>query len=351
MIRVLIVDDLRTHREFLNHLLSSAPDIEVVGIAENGAVGVNLAKQLRPDVITMDIHMPMMDGYQATRQIMASCATPIIILTASWDENDVHHSMLALEVGAVTALEKPYGFGHPLHEKSVSHLLDTIRIMSGVKVVTRPLKYSTPSFEKVSPPTARPSSTPVNARLVVVGVSTGGPPVLQKILSRFDEDFPASILIVQHISRGFLAGMRSWLQDTCRLPIHIPQTEETARPGNVYLAPDDMQMGIDSQYRITLKMDPPEHGLRPCAAYLFRHAAKFGRRAIGCLLTGMGKDGAEELALMRQNGAITFAQDEQSSVVFGMPGAAVELNGATYILPPEHIADKIRELTTAGKYA
>ena len=344
MIRILIVEDLNTQREYLNYLLSGESDMQVVGMAENGAIGVELANRLKPDVITMDIHMPVMDGFEATGQIMETCATPIIIVTASWDLADVKKSMRALEAGAVTAIEKPYGIGHPQQQESVRHLIDTVRVMAGVKVVTRHPKMRGPAKVAVVAKDVTRSAVRINIRLVAIGVSTGGPQVLQNMLAGFADDFPAPILIVQHISRGFLVGMRDWLQETTRLPIHIPKAEERALPGNVYLAPDDFQMGIDGGGRIRLTQDDPERSQRPSVSYLFRHAAGYGRQAIGCLLTGMGRDGADELGLMRKNGAVTFAQDEESSVVFGMPGAAVEIGAAVHIMPPDKIVAKINEL-------
>lgn len=345
MIRILIVDDLRTQREFLKYLFSSQPDMEVVGMAENGALGAEMACALQPDVITMDIHMPVMNGYDATRLIMKTCARPIVIVTASWAPEDVRTSMRALEAGAVTALEKPYGFGHALHEESVRHLIETVRLMSEVRVVTRSRHSRKPGAVAV-PPSRGPQAT---IKIVVIGVSTGGPPVLREMLSSFAADFPVPILIVQHISKGFLSGMRDWLQESSQLPIHIPKTGERARPGNVYLAPDDFQMAINDDDKIVLEVGDAEHGLRPSVSYLFRHAASYGRHAIGCLLTGMGRDGAEELGLMRTQGAITFAQDEASSVVFGMPGEAVRRGAASYIMPPAEIAAKINELVASGR--
>lgn len=345
MIRVLIVEDLKTEREFLRHLFETSGGIEVVGMATNGAEGVDLACRLEPDVITMDINMPVMNGYQATRMIMETCPRPIVILSASWDQTDVNLSFLALEAGATTAMAKPFGFGHSQHETSVQKLTTTVKAMAEVRVVTRYARYRTPEAPPL-PPAANPAHrfTSSGKKVVVIGISTGGPPVLQSILSKLPADFPAPMLIVQHISPGFLGGMRDWLQNSTSLPLCIPQADCTAMPGTVYLAPDDYQMGITDSLDITLSKDAPEHSLRPSASYLFRQAVALGPRAIGCLLTGMGTDGARELAMMRQNGAITFAQDQKSSVIFGMPGEAIRLNGATFVMPPHQIAEKLTEL-------
>ncbi len=344
MIRVLIVDDLKTEREFLRHLMEATGEIQVVGMAADGAEGVALACQLAPDVVTMDINMPVMDGYRATREIMETCPRPIVILSASWDPQDVNRSFRALEAGAVTAMAKPFGFGHSQHAASARKLTRTVKAMAEVKVVTHHRRQSPPSsFQTPLSDEAAGVASP-RRRVVVIGVSTGGPQALRILLAKLPGDFPAPVLVVQHISAGFLGGMRDWLQDVCPLRVHIPQAELTARPGTIYLAPDDYQMGITPALEVTLSKGALEHSLRPSASFLFRQAAKLGEGAVGCLLTGMGTDGARELALMRQRGAITFAQDEESSVVFGMPAEAIRLNGATFVLPPEKIADKLIEL-------
>jgi len=340
MIRLLIVEDLKTQRLFLNYLFESEPDIQVVGLAKNGVEAIALAQRLRPDVITMDIQMPEMNGFEATQRIMESCPCPIIIVTASWDPKDVKKCFRAVEVGAVTVLPKPPGFAHSLHAASVKELMQIVRLMTKVKVVTH---FKAGSARQI---TRQPAGLPSEAgageiKLVVIGISTGGPRVLQTLLSRLPAAFPAPILIVQHISPGFLPGLREWLQESTKLRVLEAENGTYARPGTIYLAPDDLQMGINGDGKIHLAMDNREHGLRPSVSYLFRQASRFGARAIGCLLTGMGTDGARELALMKKNGAITFAQDEMSSVVFGMPGSAVELGAALYVMPPEEIADQM----------
>ncbi len=340
IIRVLIVEDLETERRFFKYLFELQPDMTVVGMAADGEEGILLAKQLQPDVITMDINMPGLDGYQATKRIMAECPTPIIVLSASWDPVYVKKSFKALEVGAVAALPKPYGFGHAQHDYTVQEVVQTIRLMSEVKVTTRFNRQLRNSLLLDSNPLIEKT---VNIQFVAIGVSTGGPMVLKTILERLPPDFQVPILIVQHIFSGFLCGFRDWLNDYTVMDVQIPKSEIKAEAGTVYLAPDDNHMGIVNGL-ITLSKEPSEHGLRPSVSYLFRQAALSGRKGIGCLLTGMGKDGAAELRLMRDMGAITIVQDEPSCTVFGMPGAAVHQNAAVHILPPLAIADKLTEL-------
>jgi two-component system chemotaxis response regulator CheB len=188
---------------------------------------------------------------------------------------------------------------------------------------------------------------------VGIGASTGGPPVLQAILSALPRDFPAPILIVQHIARGFLPGMVEWLGQTTGQHVHIAAHGAVPLPGHAYIAPDDFQLGVSSGGRLTLARDEPENGLRPSVSWLFRSLAdNQGSGAVGVLLTGMGKDGAAELKRMRDRGSMTIAQDRESSVVHGMPGEAIALDAATQVLSPDRIAAAlITELARRAQYA
>jgi two-component system chemotaxis response regulator CheB len=186
---------------------------------------------------------------------------------------------------------------------------------------------------------------PTEIRVVAIGASTGGPIVLQTILSRLPKNFLVPVLIVQHMASGFIHGFAEWLSQSSRLPVHVAANREYLLPGHAYVAPDGFQMGVEMGGRIALSKDEPENGLRPSVSYLFRSVAKvFGPNAVGVLLTGMGKDGAEELKLMRQKGAVTIAQDEESSVVHGMPGEAIELDATTYVLSPDKISEALISL-------
>jgi len=194
-----------------------------------------------------------------------------------------------------------------------------------------------------------PSQTQI--RVVAVGASTGGPPVLQGILAALPRDFPVPVLLVQHIAPGFTQGFADWLAQSSSLPVQVGVHGQPALPGHVYVAPDSFHMAIAAQGRIRLNPDEPENGLRPSVSHLFRSVAHtYGPRAIGVLLTGMGKDGALELKLMKEQGAVTIAQDRDTSVVHGMPGEAIKLGGATYVLPPEKIRIALTSLLSGNGY-
>ena len=341
-INVLVVDDSRVARALLVHLLESDPQIHVIGAVDDGQAALDFLKGNKPDVVLMDIHMPRLDGFEATRRIMETEPVPIIICTATTDPKEVATTFRLMEVGAVACVEKPVAREHPEFEQRVANLLQTIKLMSEVKVVRRwPRLRSTPPV----PPAAFPvelKPAPARVTLVGVGASTGGPPALQTILSSLPKDFPGSILIVQHIARGFLPGLAEWLNQTTGLQVHVASHGTCPLPGHAYLAPDDFHMGVSASGRILLTREEPESGLRPAVSYLFRSLAEVcGPNALGVLLTGMGKDGAAELKLMKDRGATTIAQDRESSVVHGMPAEAIELGGATHVLPADKIADAL----------
>lgn len=345
MIKVLIVDDSLVAREVLSELFSRDPRFQVVGMARNGEEGVRMACELAPDVITMDLEMPGMDGFQATRAIMESCPRPIVIVSGNWTHGDVDKTMKSLAAGAVSAMPKPSGVLSPESETSTRELLDTVAAMSEVKVIRR--RSRTPAVLPGSPATRNGAVPPMphprspeSHEVLVIGASTGGPPVLHTLLSGLPQNFRMPILVVQHITQGFLGGLVDWLDRSIPLKVTIARDGERALPGMVYFGPDDHHLEIDRDLRIHLTRGEREHGSIPSVSCLFRSAAtNLGSRAVGILLTGMGRDGAAELLDMRRRGALTIAQDKESSVVWGMPGEAVRLNAACHILPPQGIAE------------
>ncbi len=349
MIKVLVVEDSAVVREFLVEILGSDPGIEVIGTANDGEEAVEAVLRTRPDVITMDIHMPKLDGLEATRRIMETHPTPIVIVSGSTDPHEVATTFRAMEAGALAVLRRPAGIGHPDHEATARDLVQTVRLMSEVKVVRR--------WPRMRPETSvpRPSElgltrAPAKVRVIAIGASTGGPPVLQTILAGLPKDFPSPVLIVQHMATGFIRGFIEWLAQTSTLPVHIATHGETMLPGHVYVAPDEFQMKVEHGGTIALARDEPKNGLRPSVSCLFRSvAAVYGAEAVAGLLTGMGRDGAEELKLLRDKGAVTFAQDKDSSVVHGMPGEAIRLEAATLVLPPEKIAAALTSLANRRK--
>jgi two-component system, chemotaxis family, protein-glutamate methylesterase/glutaminase len=346
MIKVLITEDSPVIRGYLKHILSSDPEIEVVGTAQDGEEAVKLAAVHQPDVITMDIHMPKMDGFEATRKIMETNPVPIVIVSASWNPEEVDKTFRTMEAGAVAALEKPRGMGHPNANSSVKELLQTVKLMSQVKVVRRWAKHrhkpGEPIQEKI---VARQARTQPKIRLVAIGASTGGPLVLQTILSGMPKDFPVPVVIVQHIATGFLSGLRDWLGRNSLIQVRIAENKEMIQPGHAYLAPDGFQMGIDKYGRILLEKEAPQFTLCPSVSYMFQSVIESYRDQVACVLcTGMGRDGADEMKLLRDKGGVTIAQDKETSIVHGMPGEAIKLGGAVHILPSNQIAEKLVQL-------
>lgn len=352
MVRLLIVEDSKVVQELLEYIFSYDPEIHIVGIANDGEEAIEMVKEKKPDVITMDIHMPKLDGLSATRKIMETNPTPIIIVSSSFLPDEVTGTFRAMEAGALAILPRPYGVAHPDFRKNADELISMVKLMSEVKVVRRWSHFRKPIPGRITatsliPPLAEVKSEKGKIQIVVIGASTGGPVVLQTILSRLGKDFSVPVLVVQHIAAGFLNGFVEWLAQTSGIPVHIAANRELILPGKVYVAPDEYQMGVNSSNQIILSKDEPENNLRPSVSYLFRSAAKvFGSRAVGVLLSGMGKDGAAELKQLRENGAVTIVQDAETSVVHGMPGEAIKLDGATYILSPEKIAAALKTIVT-----
>jgi two-component system chemotaxis response regulator CheB len=331
-IKVLVADDSQVTRMLLSHLLNADPGIQVIGTVNDGRAALDFlhSTPVRPDVVLMDIHMPHMDGFEATRLIMETVPLPIVICSATSDPREIAVAFRSMEAGALACVEKPVASTDPDFERRATNLLQTIRLMSEVKVVRRWPRPRTHQNGAHPEARVRPS-VPSAINLIGIGASTGGPLVLQTILSGLPKDFPLSLLIVQHIAHGFLPGMVEWLTQTTGLRIHIAAHGTMPLPGHAYIAPDDFHMGVSSVGSILLARDAHENGIRPAVSYLFRSLASHcGSHGIGVLLTGMGKDGAVELK--------PIAQDRDSSVVHGMPGEAIALGAACVVLPADRIA-------------
>ena len=340
MIRVLVAEDSAVTREYLVYLLGEDPALEVVGTARDGLEAVERAESLKPDVILMDVHMPRLSGYEATRRIMQRTPLPIVMVSASIAPDEVAMTFAALEAGALTVVAKPLGPDHPQQAETARKLLETVRLMAEVKVVRRWPRRELPAA--APPPLAKADR---KVRVIAIGASTGGPPVVAEILKGLPPDLGAPILLVQHIAPGFTAGLAEWLGQVTRLAVKVAAANEPAGPGAVHVAPEGVQMGITAQGRIHLVDAPGEDGFRPSASYLFRSVAEaYGQSALGVLLTGMGRDGATGLRRLRDGGAATIAQDEETSAVFGMPQEAIRLGAAEYVLSPGQISAAIRSL-------
>lgn len=344
MIKVLIVEDSVASAQLLAYILESDSDICIQGIAISGEAALKMIEIEKPDVITMDIALPGIDGLSTTRAIMEKTPIPIIVVSGSYSENEVSLAFKAIEAGALYIIEKPYAIKHPLYEAHNKELLTLVKLISEIKVVKRN-KIESKLTESMANSQLKIKNTS-KFEIIAIGASTGGPQVLQAILSRLKGADLPPVLIVQHISKGFSRGFADWLTETTKYPVMIATNGEIAKRGVAYIAPDNIHLGIDPKGKLIYNFSEEIHCVRPAVSYLFASVAKsFCNRAIGVLLTGMGEDGAKELKLMRDKGAVTFAQNSESSVVFGMPNEAIKISAADYINSPEWIAQKILELT------
>ena len=348
-IRVVIVDDSALVREILQVVLSLDNDIEVVGHAKNGKEAIDLASKLRPDVITMDISMPEMDGIDAIEHIMAYHPTPIMVLTSL---SDAGMAFRSLSKGALEVVEKP-----ELDDDKCREFVTKIKQLSKVQVITHisgrlksrkrnPVAES-PQREETLKKGIRPGrGIETEKKVVAIGSSTGGPKVLGHILGSLPADISSGILIVQHISDGFVGTLVDWLDDISEIRIKEAEDGETVLSGVAYIAPARLHLAV-SDGRISLDNSATVEGQRPSADFLFSSVAReYGPGSIGVILSGMGRDGALGIREIRDAGGFTIAQDEKSCVVFGMPKVAIELGGVQEVLPPESIpAEVLRQLS------
>lgn len=344
-VRVLVAEDSATTRELIIGILEADPAVRVVAAAKDGRDAVAKTLALKPDVVVMDIHMPVMDGFEATRRIMVKAPTPIVIVTASAGVRDVEVSLHAIRAGALTVLPKPPAPGADGAEAAQQEFVRTVKAMAEVKVVRR---YG-PAGAFQAPPSLPPSAAgrPA-AKVVAVAASTGGPAALQRLLSELPGDFPVPILVVQHIAEGFVPGLAEWLNTSSALAVGVARSGEPLEARTVYLAPDGQHLGLNGRRVIHLSREDPVGGIRPSGTVLFDSVARaFGPAAAAVILTGMGRDGVEGLRAVRRAGGTIIAQDEASSVVFGMPGEAVAEGLTDFVLPLGAIAAQLTKLVAA----
>jgi two-component system chemotaxis response regulator CheB len=342
MIRVLLVDDSPIAITILKRILSKSPEIEVVGTAGNGLEGLKLIPQVKPDVICTDLHMPVMDGLEFTREVMARHPMPILLISVS-GRVDSPNAFKVIEAGAVDMILKPKAGSDPEYEKLAAELIMKVRILSAVHVFRRTnLKAESGTGKTKAAEDLSIKLPDTTVRIIAIGASTGGPQALQTILSNLPFDFPLPIFCVQHICKDFSEGLVDWLSSKCHMKVEIAKAGIVPRAGTIYFPQEDTHLIIDDAGRVLLSTDPPCDGHRPSITITMNSISRYyGKSAIGVILTGMGRDGADGLLAIKNAGGITIAQDEASSIVFGMPKQAIELGAARYITPLDEIGPMI----------
>lgn len=351
MIRVVVAEDSVTVRELLVSILQSDPEFEVVGQAKNGAEAIELAARLRPDLLTMDVHMPLMDGFEATKEIMVKSPLPIIIVSASTDHEGVGLSFHALRAGALMIVPKPTDPRSALFDEQRAQFLSMAKAMAEVKVVRRWAPRPAPP---ALPTTGAPRFGSPRCRVVAIAASTGGPAALQRILSGLPADFPVPIVVVQHIAHGFVEGLTSWLASACGLHVKVAEESEELRPRTVYIAPDGWHLGVHLDVhrggRVALSRTAAIGGFRPSGTHLFESlAAAYGAGMVAVILTGMGRDGVAGLQAVKAAGGMVLAQDAATSVVFGMPSEAISAGVVDAVLPLDGFSVRLAALATAAE--
>ena len=344
-IRVLIVDDSLVAREMLGQILRSDPDIEVVGEAPDGQVAIAKAAELKPDLITMDIHMPKMDGLAAIEHIMAYTPTPILVVSSSVYGEGMGRAFDALGCGALEVLKKPEPRDWADLDRIGRDIIRRVKVLSRIQVITHIKGKRDVRAASTSGGTAEERLASGRKRqIIAIGSSTGGPSALLNVLGRLGADLPVPVVVAQHIADGFVPGLVSWLDAGCQLKVVAAADGEGIVAGKVYFAPTGANMVVDGA---EVRFQKPAAGQLyiPSADTLFESVARsYGGTAIGVLLTGMGADGAYGLKVMHGVGAATIAQDEATSTVYGMPKAAAEMGAVDAVLPVHEIGGQIARL-------
>ena len=346
--RVLVVEDSLTVRKRLVEVLAADPECEVVAEAEDGKTAIELCRSLKPDVLTLDMMLPVMSGLAATEYIMAHCPTPILIVSASTNRGELFKTYDALAAGALDVLDKP--LGDELTDEWERKLVASVKMAARIKVITHPrgrLGRARPRIPVEPTPTTRPGP---ECRLIAIGASTGGPGAVLQILRELPAGFSLPILLVIHIGKPFAGALSEWLDGHSPVRVSYAVDREPIPPagkGRVIMAPPDRHLVVQGNH-LRLTDDFERHSCRPSVDVLFESVAReLGNRGAACLLTGMGRDGAEGLLAVRRSGGVTIVQDEASSVVFGMPREAILLGAAERVLPLDQVASTL--LLLAGR--
>lgn len=348
-IKVLVVEDSPVVRELLVHIINSDPRLTVVGAVGSAEEALSQLDTLVPDVISLDIRLPGMNGLDATLEVMASRPTPIVVVSASVEDDDLNIAMNALRAGALTVVEKPVGISNEAYQEVATQLCNQLAIMSQVKVVRqarrRGLHFGSPGrAEALAKEIESGTWEGAAPKVLALVASTGGPNALSQVLSGLGESFPLPILLVQHMTPSFLEGFVNWLNSITPFEVNLARDGMDLQPGRIYLPPPDHHLEVRTGH-IRLSTSPPVENQRPSGTVLLRSVAEAYRdAAIGVILTGMGADGARGMAEMRKVGAYTIAEDETTTVIYGMPAEAVKIGSVRESLPLDGIAPRILEL-------
>lgn len=342
MIDVLIVDDSPVSCQLLKFVAESDPSIKVIGTCSNGLEAIDFIKSQTPHVILMDIHMPKMDGFQATRVIMSTKPIPIIICSADYSKSDTLKSFRALEAGALAILEKPPGVEN---KQAIKSFLDTIKTVSEVKLITR--KISDVAQIAKSPLADLPQK-PIDA--IAIGASLGGPQALQEIFTALPHHLNVPIFITQHIAKDFAEGLATWLKTTTGFNFIVPNEGDAIAPGKIYITPGYSTMELTKAGRIKIIRDIPKEQISSSISTMLKSIAEvYGSRALGIILTGMGRDGVDGLLAMKRKGALTIAQSPDDCLMFGMPKEAIHSGASQLNLNLKEIATYLEKLQITSR--
>ena len=337
MLKIVLVDDSAVVRAVVRDIFHATGDIAVVGEAENGKEAVALTEQLKPDLIVMDIMMPVMDGLTAIEEIMARFPTPILVLSATMDERHVDYAFAAIKKGALDVMEKPHLSGLHCGSSFAASIVEKARILARVRVIRRWPTRATRVELKNDYQKGRRD-------ILAIGASTGGPKAVMSIMKSLPADFRATIFIVQHIASGFARGFAQWLDRNSGVKVRLAADGQAFGKGEAFVAPNDCHMVLEKG-KIRLVQAEPVNCCRPSIDVFFNSLAEEeGSRVVGVLLTGMGRDGARGLRHVKDKGGFTMVQDETSCTVFGMPKAAIALDAADEILPLLSIPEAITKI-------
>lgn len=337
-IRVLLVEDSPLELAVIQKILTDG-GVDVVGTATNGVEALALIPLIDPDVICTDFHMPMMDGLELTKQVMARYPRPILVLSISAQPHQMRNIMKIFQAGALDVMAKPLFKSGGISQINPQLLLDKVKVLAGVNVITSNYKPHV-TLKSLKHQLSEVHDMPV--KMIAIGSSTGGPQALLQLLTKLPETFPIPIVCVQHISQGFLRGLVEWLDDISHLQIVVAEAGMVPHAGYVYFAPDGRHLVFDADGRFKLLEAQPHDLHLPSVDHLFMSMAQtFGPHCAGVVLSGMGSDGAKGMVSIFEHQGLTIAQDEGTSVIFGMPKAAIATGAVKRVLPLHEISDAL----------